>query len=585
MKLAKKTLSVALAAVMAASSLAGTVSAFAIEQKAVEPSAVKYTAIANGTTTVTPNVKIENQYHKKVTELTGPVEEEANFNAQIDATSLSTFYSFTPKKTGYYSMSVESAPVYYGYSEAIYKKYNTPAYTPADRDAACHVYQSTADGLYTDLTFTKLVKDAVKDIKADETKSFEEKNEALKPYIVDSVVIDNVASTDKDDVTRDAFVKRSTEVSSRSNYEKKNAHVYSYKYIETSYFTGIIPDKSKDVKSTVSGVQLESALLQAGKTYYFKATLNKDLLVTTKDVDDAKDKTIKYRDVVKTDAKPSAKISLSMRQGLVYGVNHVTVEEKDYQVLACPTGTSVVIDGTTYTSAYDLKLNKSVVKLPVEKAVATAEYYGMDTNVKVPDTTDGAKIEKFENFFGGLRSVTLGKYVSDVEGLELAPNLTSIVVTNPEFKKFSTIDVDKEKVTVTVPANTPAWYDALYNGFKVNVTCAHKWVVTKAATIFATGTKKCSECDAVATVAKVRFAPTAKASKKKIVVKGNAGKVAKLAVWVYNSNGKLVKKQVKKNVTKNTVKVAKAGKYTVKVKAYGPNGAKTASVKKTVKVK
>lgn len=585
MKLAKKTLSVALAAVMAASSLAGTVSAFAIEQKAVEPSAVKYTAIANGTTTVTPNVKIDNQYHKKVTELTGPVEEEANFNAQIDATSLSTFYSFTPKKTGYYSMSVESAPVYYGYSEAIYKKYNTPAYTPADRDAACHVYQSTADGLYTDLTFTKLVKDAVKDIKADKTKSDEQKNEALKPYIVDSVVIDNVASTDKDDVTRDAFVKRSTEVSSRSNYEKKNAHVYSYKYIETSYFTGIIPDKSEDEKSTASGVELDSALLQAGKTYYFKATLNKDLLVTTKDVDDAKDKTIKYRDVVKTDAKPSAKISLSMRQGLVYDVDYVTVEEKDYQVLACPTGTSVVIGDKTYTSAYDLKLNKSVVKLPVEKAVATAEYYGMDTNVKVPDTIDNAKIEKFKNFFGGLRSVTLGKYVSDVKGLEKAPNLTSIVVTNPEFKGFSTINVDREKVTVTVPANTPAWYDALYNGFKVNVTCAHKWVVTKAATIFATGTKKCSECDAVATVAKVRFAPTAKASKKKIVVKGNAGKVAKLAVWVYNSNGKLVKKQVKKNVTKNTVKVAKAGKYTVKVKAYGPNGAKTASVKKTVKVK
>ena len=114
---------------------------------------------------------------------------------------------------------------------------------------------------------------------------------------------------------------------------------------------------------------------------------------------------------------------------------------------------------------------------------------------------------------------------------------------------------------------------------------ANKWVVTKAATIFATGVKKCSECDATATVAKVRFAPTAKASKKKIVVKGNAGKVAKLAVWVYDANGKLVKKQVKKNVTKNTVKVAKAGKYTVKVKAYGTNGAKTASVKKTVKVK
>lgn len=139
---------------------------------------------------------------------------------------------------------------------------------------------------------------------------------------------------------------------------------------------------------------------------------------------------------------------------------------------------------------------------------------------------------------------------------------------------------------ITAPANSVAYKTALYAGYKVNVACTHKWVVTKAATIFATGTKKCSECDATATVAKVRFAPTVKkASKKRIVCKGNAGKVSKLAVWVYNSKGKLVKKQVKKNVTKNTVKVAKAGKYTVKVKAYGPNGAKTTSVKKTVKVK
>ena len=45
MKLAKKTLSVALAAVMAASSLAGATSAFAANPVAVAPSTVKYTAI------------------------------------------------------------------------------------------------------------------------------------------------------------------------------------------------------------------------------------------------------------------------------------------------------------------------------------------------------------------------------------------------------------------------------------------------------------------------------------------------------------------------------------------------------------
>ena len=146
---------------------------------------------------------------------------------------------------------------------------------------------------------------------------------------------------------------------------------------------------------------------------------------------------------------------------------------------------------------------------------------------------------------------------------------------------------DYSKVSIICNANTKAAYYATLAGFNIKNDCKgnHTYKVTKAATIFAAGEKVCTLCGTKAVIAKVKFAPTAKASKKSIVVKGNAGKVAKLAVWVYNSNGKLVKKQVKKNVTKNTVKVAKAGKYTVKVKAYGPNGAKTASVKKTVKVK
>ena len=58
MKLAKKTLSVALAAVMAASSLAGTVSAFAAGPTFLPKSDPVYKAISVGTTTVTPDVKI-----------------------------------------------------------------------------------------------------------------------------------------------------------------------------------------------------------------------------------------------------------------------------------------------------------------------------------------------------------------------------------------------------------------------------------------------------------------------------------------------------------------------------------------------
>ncbi len=564
MKLAKKTLSVALAAVMAASSLAGATSAFAAAPtaKAVAKSAVKYTAIT-GTATVKPNVTIDTQYHDVKSNLITTEAQTANKLAQVDPTSLNSYYSFTPSKTGYYKMEVESTPVYYGYSEALYNKYNTNQYTEDQKIAACHVYSNKLDGLYKDTTF---------------------KTALTESDAVDSVTISNITSDDEDATARDAFVDGTTTDSSKTN--GKDTHILSYKYTKFNNADYIIADKTAEEKYTVADVDLEDSLLVAGKTYYFKATLNQDTVIDTEEVktSDGKDY---YVNTVKTAASPSAKITISMQTGMQYDVAYKTVEEKDYQVVECPKGTSITIDNVTYTSAYDAKLGKNVVKLPVEKATATATYYGNATTATVADTYQGAEVKAFDNLFKGLQTITLGKNVETVTGLSKtdAPQLKSVVVKNPDFTGFAGLGVDADKVTFTVPSNSKAYIEAISAGYKVNVACTHKWVVTKAATIFATGTKKCSECDAVATIAKVKFAPTVKASKKKIVSKGNAGKVSKLAVWVYDSKGKLVKKQVKKNVTKNTVKVAKAGKYTVKVKAYGPNGAKTSSVKKTVKVK
>lgn len=593
MKLAKKTLSVALAAVMAASSLAGTVSAFAaIDPIQVTPSAVKYTALANGQATVKPNVTINNDFAKEAATLDDQGK-TANFNAQIDKTSLSSYYSFTPARTGYYNMYVESTPVFYGYSQDIYSKYKKAGYGAADAIKNAHVYQSTADGLFKEYTAVNDTAGKLTDVTFDKTKALKDTDAE------DSVTIDNVYTTvDEEKTERDPFVvydelaDHSTvapKAESKFDTKDETGFVLSYKYTKFNGQDYIIPDKHVPTQGKGRGIELvNDGLLQAGKTYYFKATLKQSHVVTREEKKNAKDNNKVYNYAVKSTAAPSAKISISRSQGLNYYTDYtLTTDVKDYQVLACPTDTSITIEGTTYTSAYDVKYGKSVVKLPVYKTSAVASYYGDALKVTVADTYKNDKVEVFNNRFGGLQAVVLGKNVKTVTGLsnKKAPQLKSIEIKNPEFVDFAALGVDADKVTFTVPANTPAWYAAVTAGYKVNVTCAHKWVVTKAATIFATGTKKCSECDATATIAKVRFAPTAKASKKKIVVKGNAGKVAKLAVWVYNSNGKLVKKQVKKNVTKNTVKVAKAGKYTVKVKAYGTKGAKTASVKKTVKVK
>lgn len=558
MKLAKKTLSVALAAVMAASSLAGTVSAFAAD--ALQNSPVKYAALVNGQATVKANVTIDTTKAAKTADLKTKDDEKNNKSAQIDETTLSSYYSFTPSRTGVYTMKVESTPVYHGYSRAEYAKWaDKKGMTEAEKKEKAYVYSTKEGELFTDVDWKTKV-----------------------TAVEDSVVIDNVASTDKVDTVPDAFIPATdagTPINSTAKTETKA--VLSYKYVNyNDSMKGIVVDK--EVKDVKNGKDIVLGTLTAGKTYYFKATLNEDLLVTTKNEKDSKD--VEYTYVKKADAYnlTSAKITVSQKTGMKYDTTYSPA--KDKQKVVVPSDYTVAAGEKL---EYDSKTNKYYVEKDVQEGATTATYYGYATAATVADTANGAKVTAFTNAFGGLQTITLGANVKTVTGLDnaTAPQLKSVVVKNPEFVDFAGLRVDADKVTFTVPANTAAWYAAVSAGYKVNVTCAHKWVVTKAATIFATGTKKCSQCDATATVAKVRFAPTVKASKKKIVSKGNAGKVSKLAVWVYNSNGKLVKKQVKKNVTKNTVKVAKAGKYTVKVKAYGPNGAKTASVKKTVKVK
>lgn len=581
MKLAKKTLSVALAAVMAASSLAGATSAFAADDS-VAKSAVKYTAIT-GSATVKPNVTIDNTKARKTSSQVNEENKESVMLSHVDPTSLSSYYSFTPSKTGYYEMKVATTAVYYGYSEALYNKY-AAQYTTVSEDKY-HVYATKPDGLFSDKAF----KNALTEADTVDKDSY-------------TIKISNIDATDNDSTSRNKFISETKKDNGKDNgtvtaqLTQKDAHVLSYKYTKFNGVDYIVADKTEDNTAKPDEVEIYDSdysdteqYLLAGKTYYFKATFRQDLLITTDEATNASNAKDPYIDTVSTGAPVSATITISMRQGMVCSVNYkLTTDEKDYQVLEAPKGTSITIGGTVYTSNYDAKLGKYVVKLPVEKKTASASYYGSATSATVPDTYSGANVTTFDNKFAGITSLTLGKNVEKVTGLgeTTTPQLTKVVITNPNYNVTKVgLGADVTKVTLTVPSNSIAYNTALAAGYKVNVACTHKWVVTKAATIFATGSKKCSECDAVATIAKVKFAPTAKASKKKIVVKGNAGKVKKLAVWVYDSKGNLVKKQVKKNVTKNTVKVSKAGKYTVKVKAYGTNGAKTSSVKKTVKVK
>lgn len=550
MKLAKKTLSVALAAVMAASSLAGTVSAFAADS--VLPSVPSYKAITVGSTKVTPDVKIDTKYATK---------NAADLDKQIDATTYNNYYSFTPAKTGKYTVAVESTPLYHGYNKVTYDKTiaaypNFKTMSPEQQNGIkkdalekAYVWANSYAGLYADEAFaTEITKDN------------------YTTYLQDKVVLNNI---DGEDVFLNGV---GTAVTSATT--STTEYVTSYKYDAEK--KDVVADKKDFKASAPAKYTTVDTYLTKGKTYKFVATVaDKATLITSKEVKNAKGE-VESVQAVKTGAPASATITIASAEGVTYDKTFVTADKKQ----------KVEVPYNFVGGVIDPKTGKYYVEKDVYVAKVAATNESVATSIKVDDTYNGAKVTAFVNNSKALQSLTLGKNVESVSGCDAtgAPNLTKVVINNPDFEVTAAMFSVKDTV-ITAPANSVAYKTALYAGYKVNVTCAHKWVVTKAATIFATGTKKCSECDATATVAKVRFAPTAKASKKSIVVKGNAGKVAKLAVWVYDANGKLVKKQVKKNVTKNTVKVAKAGKYTVKVKAYGTNGAKTASVKKTVKVK
>ncbi|WP_297129750.1 hypothetical protein [uncultured Eubacterium sp.] len=530
MKLAKKTLSVALAAVMAASSLAGTVSAFAAPNFYV-PSEAKYQNVTVGTTTITPDVKFDTKYAQKKADIT---DANKNMNNQIDQTTLNNYYAFTPAKTGVYTISVTSTAVFKGIDKRTYDA--APSYfNDAEKKEAATKYASKVDGLY-------------------KTGTWAEADKLTAADALDSVTISDVKG-------KDAFLTTTTVTSKDTS--TSTPVVLSYKYDAAK--KAIVVEK--EVKTTTVGkpVAVNAAYLVAGKTYYFQATVKNFL--ETEEVKDSKGDV--YVNVKKSAAAPSAKLTIAMEQGEKVDTTYTTTTQK------------VEVPFDFVGGNYDAKTGKYYVEKTVSVPAKTVTYAGLATTYTVKDTVDGVKVEKFVNN-SSIRTLTLGKFVKTVEGCNKSV-LKNVTITNPDFVvNFGDFNAEAKLV---VPANSVAHYTAVKAGYDVTTACTHKWGVTKAATIFAAGEKKCSECDKVEAIAKLAFAPTAKASKKKIVVKGNAGKVAKLAVWVYNSNGKLVKKQVKKNVTKNTVKVAKAGKYTVKVKAYGTNGAKTASVKKTVKVK
>ena len=599
MKLAKKTLSVALAAVMAASSFAGTISAFA----AVDPETATYTALKVGANAVKTTITAK--------------ADETDWSKQVEDNAKSNWLTFTPDTTGYYRISASTKPIYKGYDA-----------TQKDTAKRSALTFSTS---YNNLVINTTGKNA--QIKSD---AYDAGTDTGR---VDSFKLEMAGNSKSETLKKaDGDVFDKIEISKDNNWAKNEEKYSTVAKFDTSEVVGQEEkDQTKFIDTTASR---EYVFCEGGKTYYFKATLA-DTVYAQDSAYTAKQKDSKGNEYkVQTQAvAPEATITIAKSD---WGVADAGLGYKEVKVEV----------PSWYNGTYKSTLKQEngkwyvTVKDIVEEPTMALSYSGLARTVNVPAKFEGYNVTMFldcanlgvtaatipasvktigDYAFAGCRNL---KTVTFNEGLEtigeaafLRTALESVVlpkslktigedafawtkitkvtvknddldISNAGFGSFTASNgyndyFDNSKVQIICNASTKAAYYAALAGFNVKNDCKgnHTYKVTKAATIFAAGEKVCTVCGTKAVIAKVKFAPTAKASGKKIVVKGNAGKVTKLAVWVYDSKGKLVKKQVKKNVTKNTVKVAKAGKYTVKVKAYGTKGAKTASVKKTVKVK
>lgn len=589
MKLAKKTLSVALAAVMALSSAAVGTTVFAAQ----DADTATYTALKVGSNTVKTTITAK--------------ADETSWDKQVDDNATSSWLTFTPEKTGYYRVSAKTTPIYAGYDA-----------TEKDADKRKAIKYDTKSA--------NLVSNTEGKNTAISTDSFDGTTGR-----VDSFKLEMAGNAKSDKPASGSF---DMTIDSTSSWANEKVTYYTAAKFDKSE---VVANKDTEAKFYDQSASRTYVFCEAGKTYYLKATMFNAMYAADSPYTGTK-KDVKAGDYkVQTQAvAPEATITIAATDWAMDSTG-VTTKEVKVEV------------PTWYNGKYTVKEENgkkyAVVKDIVAEPQTGISYSGLSKTVNVPAKYDGYTVTKFtdcknlgvtaatipssvkkigEYAFAGtaLKSVTFNEGLEEIETGAFANTFLSSVVLPKSLEKIGEdafaatkitkvtvknddLDIsdagfgifraenglnsytDKTKVQIICNASTKAAYYATLAGFNLTNDCKgnHSYVVVKKATIFAAGQQKCSKCGAVATIAKVKFAPTAKASKKNIVVKGNAGKVNKLAVWVYDSKGKLVKKQVKKNVTKNTVKVSKAGKYTVKVKAYGPNGAKTSSVKKTVKVK
>lgn len=367
---------------------------------------------------VRPNVRIDTKYAVKKSETTA-----SNLIKQVDTTTLSNYYAFTPEKTGRYKINIESKPVYFGYDKATYDMLSN--LTEEERLEGAKKYSDSNVGLYQSDMKTK--------ISADDA--------------IDSATISSVNG-------KAAFVDEATTTS---------LDTHTSKYVTSWRYDPIKKDvvANNTYTETVRGVDAEvvESFLVAGRTYYFQVTLPEELLITTEDVKNSDGNT--YVHVVRSPANPSAVVTISSLDEVVR-----TQFIDDIQKIEVPFD----FPG----GYYDARSGKYYVENNITIPEKSVIYSGTDKSYVVRDTIDGVKVVRFFNNSNTLTSLTLGRNISDVVGCD-TKNLTTIKITNPNMEVSA--GMFNENATIFAPENSIALYTANMEGYNIHTHEYAKTVV------------------------------------------------------------------------------------------------------------
>ncbi len=560
MNFAKKAMSLALASVMAASSLFVGSTAFAAD-KVITP-------MKSNTQAVTPTIK-------------DTVDKNGYHNYEVD----SSLYSYTPAQTGYYAVSLKSTPVYEnGNSQYSYAYSNE--YSDRVDWANVGVYENSSLSSSSSLADIETTTNAL---------SYVQKDASSYPV------------ADKEEYIDGYDVVRLT--AGKTYYFDVNASTYSNpvassKTDERTFFTGgtlsIVPTEwDYSLVSTKTGTQ-KFTVVHNGYNETVSENLYK-LTVDTKYVGTAtavttvdKINNLPVTALTGTQNKEIKSLTLSSNIKSVEGMNNLR------NLTSVNLGSVETIENSAF--ANDTALTSISIPASVKKIDEFA-FSGCSALSSVSFMNGVKQIGEKAFYETALKSVVLPTSVTEIDNY--AFGYVTGFDTNT-VDPYDTTEVAKAGfVMAGYSCDAAAKYAALNDFAYYDMTkgCPHPYnVTTVAATVFASG-KKTSVCPicgntTTQTIKKKTFKiSSVKSSKKRTIVVKAPKQTGMTGYQVqYSTSKKFTKKATKtskvatKKALNKTVKSLKSGKkYYVRVRAYKTSNGKTVysswTATKSVKVK